>query len=125
MTPLDPYKTFRFRLSWDARVVAGISEVSGMDAGPPFNRGPAIVSLRRGISQDAAFAAWVTSPGNTRRDCYLAIFDENGQKVTGYTILRCLPTKFINAGTSGLDELIIETLELQNEGVVADEVKIG
>ena len=73
----DPYKNFKFRLKWDGRYVAGVSELTvglsptaetvmvGKGAGSPridklpgrIKYGPVI--LRRGITNDPAFRNWV------------------------------------------------------------------
>jgi len=71
----DPYRTFRFRVKWDDRYVAGVSKVSGLDrtttvithraGGDPITPrrmpgqsefGP--ITLERGVTHDAAFEQW-------------------------------------------------------------------
>ncbi|WP_430419845.1 phage tail protein [Phenylobacterium sp.] len=71
----DPYRSFRFRLMWDGRCVAGVSQVSGLarrsqvvtlrtGGDPtPLRRAPGqseyeAITLERGVTHDAAFATW-------------------------------------------------------------------
>ena len=71
----DPYKSFRFRVKWDGRYIAGISKVSGLtrttqvvehrpggDAST-VRRSPgqtdfAPITLERGVTHDPAFEQW-------------------------------------------------------------------
>ena len=74
-TRYDPYKTFRFRVKWDGRHVAGISKVSALtqtsqvvthrDSGDPGvpRRSPGqmefqAITLERGVTHDAEFLQW-------------------------------------------------------------------
>ena len=61
----DPYKTFRFRIKWDGKYVAGISKVSGL------TRTTEVVKHREGGSPGIAYR----SPGQTE---YQAITLERG-----------------------------------------------
>lgn len=71
----DPYRTFRFRLKWDGKYVAGISKVSALtpttqvvthrSGGDPATprRMPgqseySAITLERGVTHDLAFAQW-------------------------------------------------------------------
>jgi phage tail-like protein len=71
----DPYKTFRFRVKWDGKYVAGVSKVSGLtrttevvkhrEGGSPgiAYRSPgqteyAAITLERGVTHDKEFEAW-------------------------------------------------------------------
>jgi phage tail-like protein len=74
-TRLDPYKTFRFRVKWDGRHVAGINKVSAFtrstqvvphrDAGDPTSSSLSpgqtefqAITLERGVTHDAEFLQW-------------------------------------------------------------------
>ena len=46
----DPYRNFKFRISWDGHCVAGASKMSG------FNR--KAITLERGITHDPEFERW-------------------------------------------------------------------
>ncbi len=71
----DPYRTYKFRVKWDGRYVAGVSRVSGLTrttdvithrrGGDPSTprRAPGqssyeAITLERGVTQDAAFERW-------------------------------------------------------------------
>jgi phage tail-like protein len=71
----DPYRSFKFRLKWDGRYVAGVSKVSALtrttqvishrSGGDPSTprRIPgqseyASITLERGVTHDAAFEQW-------------------------------------------------------------------
>jgi phage tail-like protein len=71
----DPYKTFKFRVQWDGKYVAGVSKVSVLtrktelvehrEGGSPSiaHRSPGLTSyeaitLERGVTQDPEFEAW-------------------------------------------------------------------
>lgn len=73
--PIDPYRTFRFRVKWDGKYVAGISKISGLirttDVIPSRPEGqPGIqkpipgqttyqpITLERGVTHDVAFEQW-------------------------------------------------------------------
>jgi phage tail-like protein len=74
-TRFDPYKTFRFRIKWDGKYVAGVSKVSGLtrttevvkhrEGGSPgiAYRAPgqteyAAITLERGVTHDVDFENW-------------------------------------------------------------------
>ena len=74
-TRADLYKNFKFRVSWDGHVVAGISEISALrrvtdvvahrEGGDPSaqHKSPGLTAydpivLRRGVTHDTAFEAW-------------------------------------------------------------------
>jgi phage tail-like protein len=71
----DPYKSFRFRVKWDGRYVAGVSRVGGLtrttevvthrEGGDPSTtrKSPgqtnyAAITLERGVTHDVAFEQW-------------------------------------------------------------------
>jgi phage tail-like protein len=71
----DPYKTFRFRIKWDGKYVAGVSKVSGLtrttkavthrEGGSPgvAYRSPGLteyqaITLERGVTHDPDFEKW-------------------------------------------------------------------
>lgn len=87
-TRFDPYKTFKFRVIWDGKPVAGVSKVSALtrttqvtehrEGGAPSykHKSPgqtsyAAITLERGVTQDPEFEAWanrVWSYGNSAKD---------------------------------------------------------
>ncbi|HLM68496.1 MAG TPA: phage tail protein, partial [Longimicrobium sp.] len=75
---IDPYKNFKFVVSWDGQAVAGVSSVSGLSrstepiehregADPittrvsPGRTRMAPVTLQRGVTHDQAFEWWANS----------------------------------------------------------------
>ena len=99
---LDPYKTYRFRLKWDGRYVAGISRVGALrrstevvrhsEGGDPnsIRKSPGrteydAVTLERGVTHDPEFERWadlVARPGDSpikdfRKDLILDRAREN------------------------------------------------
>lgn len=115
----DPYKTFRFRVMWEGKYVAGVSKVSGLtrttqvvtrrEGGSPSaahrlpgqtEYGP--ITLERGITHDLEFEQWANkvwaydnsdgkdaSLKDFRKDIIIELYNEAGQKVLAYKIFRC------------------------------------
>src|SRR6201981_2288935 len=145
---LDPYKNFKFRVKWDGQYVAGVSKVSMLkrttevvehrDGGDPStpHKSPGRtkyepITLERGITQSKDFNDWAglvwnfkaklgaeVSLANFRKDLYLELYNEAGQKVLAYKIFRCwvseyqiLPDLDANANT-----IANEHIKLENEG---------
>ena len=120
----DPYKSFRFRVKWNGKVIAGVSKVSALkrttevvehrDGGEPSSvrKSPGRttyepITLERGITHDREFEQWADAvwdlDGAARRDVALKDFrrdvtiemiDEAGQVAMTYRIRRCWPSEF-------------------------------
>lgn len=120
----DPYKSFKFRVGWDGRHVAGVSRVSALKrstevirhregADPSSTRlSPGLtsfepVTLEAGLTHDAEFEAWANkvwtlrggaggevSLKDFRKEVVLELFNEAGQLVMAYRIFRCWPSEF-------------------------------
>ena len=77
----DPYKSFKFRIKWDGRYVAGISKVSGLtrttqvvtyrEGGDPsaVHKSPGqseftAITLERGVTHDLDFENWANHVWN-------------------------------------------------------------
>jgi phage tail-like protein len=136
---IDPYKNFKFVVSWDGQAVAGVSVVSGLarstqpiehheGADPvatrvaPGQTPVAPVTLERGVTHDQVFAAWAGMPptqtGLVRKDLNIALYNEAGQKVLAYNLYRCSPSDFQTLGdldASG-NGVVFQRLVLQLEG---------
>ena len=121
---VDPYATFRFRLRWHGRSVAGVSEVSalkrstevveqreGAGQKPAGNAGGGpdheAVVLARGVTYDVDFHAWANRVWDTgsppgrgtrredfRRDLTLEVRNGSGQVVITYTLFRCWVSQY-------------------------------
>lgn len=116
---VDPYKNFKFRLSWDGRPVMGVSKVGALkrttevvkhrSGGDPStsHKSPGrteyeAVTLERGVTHDAEFAKWaskVWTRGNGlgkevslkdfRKDVTLEVYNEAGQLALRYFLYNC------------------------------------
>ncbi len=123
-TRFDPYKTFKFRLKWDGKFVAGVSKVSGLrrtteviehrEGGDPSTsrKSPGRsryepITLERGITHDNAFENWASKVSKLgaalgsevaladfRKDVILEFYNEAGQLALAYKIYRCWPSYF-------------------------------
>ena len=119
----DPYKTFKFRLKWDGRYVAGISKVSALkrtsevvthrDGGgqSSFRKSPGTtlfepLIIERGVTHDLEFERWANQVWNFgagsgpevslkdfRKDIVLELHNEAGQLALAYRIYRCWPSE--------------------------------
>ena len=147
-TRLDPYKNFKFRLSWDGNYVAGISKVSNLrrstevveyrEGGDPSTsrKSPGRnkyepITLEAGLTQSLAFHDWAglvwnygaglgseISLANFRKNIYLELYNEAGQKVIAYKIYRCWVSEYqaLPDLDSNANAIAIEHLKLENEG---------
>lgn len=120
----DPYKNFKFRIKWDGRYVAGVSQVSELrrvtevvkhrEGGDPgtSRKSPGrteydAITLERGVTHDVAFEQWANKVWNYgaglgsevslkdfRKDVILELLNEAGQVVMTYRIYRCWVSEF-------------------------------
>ncbi len=120
----DPYKSFKFRVKWDGRYVAGISRVSGLrrstdvvvhrEGGDPSTsrKAPGLTSydpivLERGLTHDAEFEKWANevlhlgagagaeaSLKNFRKNIVIELHNEAGQLVKAFNVYRCWPSEY-------------------------------
>jgi phage tail-like protein len=144
----DPYKAFKFRVKWDGRYVAGLDHVSGLirstdvvthreggdpslDRVSPGRTRYEPITLSRGRTQDTTFEAWAdlvsklgAPPGSEvaladfRKDITIDLFNEAGQRVLSWKVLRCWPSEYVALGAldSEDSDVAIESLTLENEG---------
>lgn len=147
-TRFDPYKSYMFRVKWDGQYVAGLSKMSALkrSTAPVVHReggdqsterkspGKTTydpVTLERGVTHDPAFEDWanlvhsIESPmslKNFRKDIIVDVFNESGQKVLSYQLLRCWVSEYqalpqLDASSAAV---AIQTLKLENEGWTRD-----
>jgi len=120
----DPYKNFKFRVKWDGRYIAGISNVSALkrttevvehrEGGDPSSprKSPGRTSyapliLERGVSHDKDFEQWANKVWNLgsglgaevslkdfRKDIIVEIYNEAGQLVIAYKVYRCWVSEY-------------------------------
>jgi phage tail-like protein len=123
-TRYDPYKSFKFRVKWDGRYVAGISKVSALkrttdmiehrEGGDPSSsrKSPArtkydAITLDRGVTHDTEFEKWANKVWNFgaglggevslkdfRKDIIIEVYNEAGQLVIAYKVYRCWVSEY-------------------------------
>ena len=122
---VDPYKSFKFRVKWDGRYVAGVSKISALrrntqvvehrEGGDPSSdhRSPgetsyAPIVLERGRTHDEDFERWANKVWNFgaglgmevslkdfRKDIYIELYNEAGQLVMAFKVHRCWPSEYV------------------------------
>jgi phage tail-like protein len=147
----DPYKSFKFRVKWDGRYVAGISKVTALkrstepvshrEGGDPSS--PRVspsswksepITLERGVTHDLDFEAWANlvystdgdaaiSLRNFRKDVIIELLNEQGVKVKAYNVYRCWVSEYTTLPDldANANAIAIESMVLQNEGWERDE----
>ena len=120
----DPYKSFKFRVKWDGRYVAGISKVGALkrtnevvehrEGGDPstVRKSPGqskyeAITLERGVTHDPDFERWANkiwdfgaglgaevSLGDFRKDLIIELYNEAGQLAVAYKVYRCWVSEF-------------------------------
>ncbi|TAH37124.1 MAG: phage tail protein [Planctomycetota bacterium] len=120
----DPYKSFKFRVKWDGRYVAGVSKVGALkrttdpvehrEGGDPsmVRKSPGQtkfepISLERGVTHDVEFERWAnkiwnfgaglgaeTSLRDFRKDIIIEMYNEAGQLVLAYKVFRCWVSEY-------------------------------
>ena len=120
----DPYKNFKFQISWDGKVVLGVSKVGALkrttevvkhrEGGDPSSsrKSPGrteyeAISLERGVTHDPEFENWaqkVWNYGNAlgkemglkdfRKDITIEVYNEAGQLALAYNIYRCWVSEY-------------------------------
>lgn len=136
----DPYRSFRFRLEIDGIASAGFSEVSLGETATDsidYREGNepnhvrklpglhkfGIVTLKRGMTASLEIFQWHSlivdgDTANARRNVAVIVADENGADQARFIISNAWPAKYVVGELNGKgNELLIETLELANEGI--------
>jgi phage tail-like protein len=147
-TRFDPYKSYMFRVKWDGQYVAGLSKMSALkrsttpvvhreggdqstERKSPGQTTYDPVTLERGVTHDPAFEDWANlvhslespmSLKSFRKDIILDVFNESGQKVLSYQLLRCWVSEYqalpqLDASSAAV---AIQTLKLETEGWTRD-----
>jgi phage tail-like protein len=114
----DPYKSFKFRVRWDGKYVAGVSKVSALkrttelvehrEGGDPSSsrKSPGrtkyeAITLERGVTHDKEFEQWANkvwdygsglgsevSLKDFRKDIVIEVYNEAGQLAIAYKVYR-------------------------------------
>jgi phage tail-like protein len=120
----DPYKTYKFRVKWDGRYVAGVSKVGTLqrttETIPHRNGGdPSTqrispgqtryepITLERGVTHDVEFERWANKVWNYgaglsaevslkdfRKDIIIEVYNEAGQLVLAYKVYGCWVSQY-------------------------------
>jgi phage tail-like protein len=120
----DPYKTFKFRVKWDGRYVAGVSKVGALkrstevithrDGADPSSQRASPgqtkyepITLERGVTHDTDFEQWASkvwhqgaglgqqlSLKDFRKDIIIEIYNEAGQLALAYKIYGCWVSEY-------------------------------
>jgi phage tail-like protein len=120
----NPYKSYKFRVKWEGRYVAGLSKVGSLkwtvesveyrEGGDPStpNKSPGqvkfdAITLERGITHDVEFEQWANKVWNFgaglgaqvslkdyKRDIRIEVYNEAGQAVLAYNVYRCWVSEF-------------------------------
>ncbi|TMI94357.1 MAG: phage tail protein [Bacteroidetes bacterium] len=135
----DPYKNFKFRISIDGKIIAGIQDISGLvpPPGSPKKKErrklPGLqkfgnITLKRGITQDTKFLEWVNSAmsksapdsgsANFRKSMMIEYCNELGEVIASYRVINGWVTKIeapdLNANAN---DVAIESIELSYESL--------
>ena len=141
---LDPYKSFRFRVKWDNKVVPGIFRVSPLrrttaaidqrsgtdpseDHRSPGRTDWGPILLERGRTHDTAFEDWANLVWNEsgemslkkfRKDVVIELENEQGVTVMAFTVHRAWPSEYVALGPldSESEAVAVESLTLEHEG---------
>jgi phage tail-like protein len=120
----DPYKSFKFRIKWDGKYVAGLCKMSALKrttevvrhrvGGDPSSsrKSPGrteyeAITLERGVTHDVEFEVWANKVWNYgaglgqevslkdfRKEIYIEVYNEAGQLVIAYKVYRCWVSEF-------------------------------
>jgi phage tail-like protein len=120
----DPYKSFKFRVLWDGRAVAGVSKVSGLrritevishreggslsaERKSPGRTEFKPIVLERGVTHDPSFEQWANKVWppeavqgaelalkSFRKDVRIELLNEAGQVVLAWDVFRCWPSEY-------------------------------
>jgi phage tail-like protein len=120
----DPYKSFKFRVKWDGRYVAGVSKVGALkrtnevvehrEGGDPstVRKSPGqtkyeAITLERGVTHDPEFEKWANKVWNYgsglgaevslkdfRKNIIIEVYNEAGQVAIAYKVYRCWVSEY-------------------------------
>lgn len=140
MARIDPFRNFRFRVEIDGITTAAFSEATVPDTtvdAVEYREGTDAthqrklsgltkygnVTLKKGITDSLDLYQWHTSVVasgalGARKNVSLILVDEEGNDKARWDIVEAWPTKYDPSDFSAKgNEVMIETLELVNEGV--------
>jgi phage tail-like protein len=143
---VDPYKTFKFRVKWDGKVVLGVSKVSALkrttevvkhrdggdnstDHKSPGRTTYDGITMERGLTHDPEFEKWANlvhayagdaamDLANYKKELTLEMMNEKGHVVYRYFLHACWVSEFtaLPEMNSNANALAIESLKIELEG---------
>jgi phage tail-like protein len=147
----DPYKSFKFKVKWDGKYVAGVHKITGLkrktdpieyrEGGDPSTKrkSPGTTSydpitIERGVTHDPEFEKWANlvhnykgdammSLKNFRKDIRIELLNEQGTIVLAYNVYRCWVSEYhaLPDLDAGGNAVAIQSIVIQNEGWERDE----
>ena len=142
----DPYKNFKFRISWNGKTVLGVSKSTALkrttevvkhrdggdnstDRKSPGRTSYEAITLERGITHDIAFEAWANKvhpyAGDAamdlkdyKIDLTLEVLNEKGHVAKRYFLYRCWVSEYqaVPDLDANANAVAIEYLKIENEG---------
>lgn len=125
----DPYKNFKFRVSFNGRVIGGITDLTVRKDAPvtkrkikmPGMRKFTNIVIKRGTFKTTKFSKWMAAiPGSKKflTDIEIVQYDEKNNKVAAYHFKKAWLTKVQGpALEAGGNEVVVEQIELSHEGL--------
>ncbi len=145
-TRVDPYKTYKFRILWDGKVVLGVSKSGALkrttnvvphrgggenstDHKSPGRTQWDGLTLERGVTHDLEFELWANrihpysgdvamDLDNYKKELTLEVLNEKGQVALRYFLHGCWVSEFtaIPALDGNANAVAIETIKLELDG---------
>ncbi|HVZ41844.1 MAG TPA: phage tail protein [Candidatus Kapabacteria bacterium] len=143
---IDPYKNFKFRVSWDGKTVLGVSKVGALkrttevvkhrdggdnshDSKSPGRTSYDAISMERGITHDAEFEAWANKIhswagdsamdlANFKKELTLEIMNEKNQVAFRYFLHDCWVSEFTSVPelNANANAVAIESIKIEING---------
>jgi phage tail-like protein len=150
-TRVDPYKTYKFRILWDGKVVMGVSKTGALkrttnvvphrgggenstDHKSPGRTQWDGLTLERGVTHDLDFEAWANKIhpfsgdiamdlDNYKKELTLEVLNEKGQVAIRYFLHGCWVSEFtaIPALDGNANAVAIETIKIELDGWERDQ----
>ncbi|MBS1912274.1 MAG: phage tail protein [Bacteroidetes bacterium] len=143
---IDPYKNFKFRVSWDGKTVLGVSKVGALkrttevvkhrdggdnshDSKSPGRTSYDAITMERGITHDAEFEAWANKIhswagdsamdlANFKKELTLEIMNEKNQVAFRYFLHDCWVSEFTSVPelNANANAVAIESIKIEING---------
>jgi phage tail-like protein len=147
----DPYKNFKFQVSWDGKVVLGVSKIGALkrttevvkhrsggensfDHKSPGRSSYEGISVERGLTHDPEFEKWATSIhafagdptmdlAGYKKELTLELLNEKGQVAKRYFLHGCWVSEFTSNPDldANANAVAIESMKIEMEGWERDQ----